>query len=37
VLEKHGVPYDLLFFVKHLKHAAMLAKSLPNLPLVIDA
>jgi L-fuconolactonase len=36
VLEKHGVPYDLLFFVKHLKHAATLAKQLPNLPLVID-
>src|SRR5438105_3661933 len=26
VLEKHGVPYDLLFYVKHLKHAETLAK-----------
>ena len=36
VLEKHRVPFDLLFFVKHLKHAATLAKQLPNLPMVID-
>lgn len=36
VLEKHGVPFDLLFFVKHLKHAATLAKVLPELPMVID-
>ena len=36
VLEKHRVPFDLLFYVKHLKHAATLAGKLPNLPLVID-
>ncbi len=36
VLEKHGVPYDLLFFVKHLKHAATLAAQFPGLKLVID-
>lgn len=36
VLEKHNVPFDLLFYVKHLKHAARLALSLPNLPMVID-
>lgn len=36
VLERHGVPFDLLFYVKHLKHAAPLAEMLPELPLVID-
>ncbi|HZE95502.1 MAG TPA: amidohydrolase family protein [Planctomycetota bacterium] len=36
VLEKHDVPFDLLFYVKHLKHAATLAKKLPNLRMVID-
>jgi L-fuconolactonase len=36
VLEKHGVPYDLLFYVKHLKHAAMLASKFPDLKMVID-
>ena len=36
VLEKHRVPFDLLFFVKHLPHAATLAKLLPDLPMVID-
>jgi L-fuconolactonase len=36
VLEKHRVPFDLLFYVKHLKHAATLAKQLPGLPMVID-
>jgi len=36
VLQKHGVPFDLLFYVKHLKHAASLAKMLPDLPMVID-
>lgn len=36
VLEKHGVPYDLLFYVKHLKHAETLAKKFPNLKMVID-
>ncbi len=36
VLEKHGVPFDLLFYVKHLKHAVRLAEELPELPMVID-
>jgi L-fuconolactonase len=36
VLEKHGVPFDLLFHVKHLRHAATLARGFPNLRLVID-
>ena len=36
VLEKHGVPFDLLFYVKHLKHADQLGRELPELPMVID-
>lgn len=36
VLQKHGVPFDLLFYVKHLRHAATLARLLPDLPMVID-
>lgn len=36
VLEKHGVPFDLLFYPKHLKHAATVADRFPNLPLVIN-
>jgi L-fuconolactonase len=36
VLEKHEVPYDLLFFTKHLRHAPTVARALPDLPLVID-
>lgn len=36
VLEKHSVPFDLLFFVKHLKHAKTVAQQCPDLPLVID-
>lgn len=36
VLEKHDVPYDLLFYVKHLPHAATLARRFPELRLVID-
>ena len=36
VLEKHGVPFDLLFYVKHLKHAVTLAERFPSLPMVID-
>jgi L-fuconolactonase len=35
-LEKHGVPFDLLFYVRHLRHAATVAKAVPNLPLVLD-
>ena len=36
VLERQGVPFDLLFYVKHLHHAATLAKRLPDLQMVID-
>jgi L-fuconolactonase len=36
VLERHAIPFDLLFYVKHLKHAAELAKQLPNLRMVIN-
>lgn len=36
VLQKHQVPFDLLFFVKHLKHAVTVARQCPDLPLVID-
>jgi len=36
VLEKHGVPFDLLFFVKHLHHAKTVGEAVPNLPMVID-
>jgi L-fuconolactonase len=35
-LEKHRVPFDLLFFVEHLPHAATVADHCPQLPLVID-
>ena len=36
VLERHGVPFDLLFHVRHLRHAVTLAEALPDLPMVID-
>ncbi len=36
VLEKHRIPFDLLFYVKHLRHAVTLARELPELPMVID-
>jgi L-fuconolactonase len=36
VLEKHGVPFDLLFYVRHLRHVPALARCLPDLPMVID-
>jgi L-fuconolactonase len=36
VLQKHKVPFDVLFYVKHLKHAATLGRDLPELPMVID-
>jgi L-fuconolactonase len=36
VLEKQNVPFDLLFYVKHLRHVTALAKELPELPMVID-
>lgn len=34
--QKHKVPFDLLFFTQHLKHAVTLGQSLPELPMVID-
>jgi L-fuconolactonase len=36
VLERHGVPFDLLLYVKHLRHVPTLAKTLPDLLMVID-
>jgi L-fuconolactonase len=36
VLEKYNVPFDLLFYVKHLKHASTLAEKFPDLKLVIN-
>ena len=36
LLEKHDLAYDLLFFVKHLKHAKTVAAQHPNLRLVLD-
>lgn len=36
VLEQHQVPFDLLFYVQHLPHAATLARRFPGLPLVLD-
>lgn len=36
VLERRGVPFDLLFYVQHLRHAQRLARELPGLKLVID-
>lgn len=36
VLESHQVPYDLLFYTRHLKHATTVADAVPNLKLVID-
>ncbi len=36
VFEKHGVPFDLLFYAKHLKHAPAVARAVPDATLVID-
>lgn len=36
VLEKWNVPFDMLFYVKHLTHASTLAEKLPDLPIVIN-
>jgi len=36
VLEAHGVPFDLLLYVKHLCHVPTLARHVPALPMVID-
>ncbi len=35
-LERRAVPFDLLFYVRHLRHAVTLARELPELPMVID-
>ena len=35
-LEKHKVPFDLLFFTQHFKHAQQLGREFPELPMVID-
>ena len=36
LLEKHDLAFDLLFYVKHLKHAKAVGTRFPNLRLVID-
>jgi L-fuconolactonase len=36
VFEKHNVPFDLLFFAKHLRHAPAVARAVPSATLVID-
>ncbi len=36
VLQKHKVPFDVLIFVKHLRHVPTLARAFPTLPMVID-
>lgn len=36
ILQQQRVPFDLLFYVQHLRHAAVVARLLPELPLVID-
>jgi L-fuconolactonase len=36
VLERHDVPFELLFYPKHLRHVPRLAARLPNLRMVID-
>jgi len=36
VLERHRVPYDLLFYHQHLRHAVTVARAVPGLRLVID-
>ena len=36
VFERHGVPYDLLFYAKHVHHAPAVARAVPGATLVID-
>ncbi len=36
VLEQHEMPFDLLFYDRHLRHAPTVAGHCPDLPLVID-
>jgi L-fuconolactonase len=35
-LEKYGVPFDVLIYVKHLKHVPTLARKFPSLKMVIN-
>jgi L-fuconolactonase len=36
ILQTHRVPFDLLFYVKHLHHVPQLVAQVPDLPMVID-
>jgi len=36
VFERHHVPFDLLFYAKHLRHAPAVARAVPHATLVID-
>ena len=36
ILEKYGLPFDVLIHVKHLRHVPTLARAFPDLPMVID-
>lgn len=36
ILEKHGVPFDVLIYPKHLKHVPFIANKFPNLKMVIN-
>lgn len=36
VFERLGVPFDLLFFAKHLRHAPTVARAVPGATLVLD-
>ena len=36
LLEKHAVPFDLLFYTRHLRHVPTLARQLPKLSMVLD-
>jgi L-fuconolactonase len=36
ILEKHRIPFDLLFLVRHLRHTSTVAQMFPELPLVLD-
>ncbi|MFM7130110.1 MAG: amidohydrolase family protein, partial [bacterium] len=35
-LEKHGIPFDVLIYVKHLRHVPTLARKMPDLKMVIN-
>ena len=36
LLEKYGVPFDVLIYVKHLRHVPTLVRKMPNLKMVIN-